>query len=608
MSKLLGGLKSCALSALLIVPTVYAGVSQQEAAQIGKQLTDVGAERAGNADGSIPAWAGGAVFRPEIRKETHADLESLRVKLVADIRVLVSDPKTVHDFLTKGQQIMDADPASTDKLVDIVHGMLSSDAGLKAEFDQSLAKHNLSVDSITEQIKSKKHRLDEYVDPIVEVVRMEAAKGPEMISRLVKMFDIGQVLQLLNLVKSPKSQALANDMMMQYMPPYVKGFLDYRVPGKSDAMLDNLKPLYVVTTSNLAQYSAHLSDGQKAMFATYPDYKMIVFPSVRNAFFPDAINKATAVNATKATLIGTDNVQGASLGFPFPIPKSGAEVMWNHKLRFRGSAAKRYNNQAIVKPDGTFKISKLVENVKFGYANLVEPKSDVMAYYLQEVISPPRLAGQITLVHEIAAGGGTRSAWLFSPGLGRIVRAPDVGFDNPMLGSDGQQFDDQVDVFNGALERYNWKLIGKREMLIPYNTWVINSPTFKYVDLIRPGHLNQDLLRYELHRVWVVEADLKEGMRHQFSKRVFYLDEDSWAIAAVDCYDNHGKLWKVQEAELITVPFIPTVSGVPETIYDLLGKSYFVTSMTNEDPITDFEVSYPDSFFEPSALRQKAKF
>ena len=141
------------------------------------------------------------------------------------------------------------------------------------------------------------------------------------------------------------------------------------------------------------------------MFELYDDYKMIVYPSVRTAFFPDEIYAATKKNATDATLEGTDAVKNAKLGFPFPIPKQGAEVIWNHKTKFRGSAVKRFNNQAIVAQDGDFKISKLVEDVKFKYANLNDQSDDsnkLIAYYLQEVVSPPRVAGQVTLVHETA--------------------------------------------------------------------------------------------------------------------------------------------------------------------------------------------------------------
>ena len=371
------------------------------------------------------------------------------------------------------------------------------------------------------------------------------------------------------------------------------------------------RPKFIITAANLAQHADKLTDGHKALFAKYPGYKMIVYPTMRTAFFPEAIYEATKANAVNATLSGTDIVEGARLGFPFPIPKSGAEVIWNHKLKFRGSAAKRYNNQAIVKPDGDYQITKLVEDVKFKYANLREQDDkgsiDILAYYLSEIVDPPRVAGQITLVHETAGSGETRSAWIYSPDLGRVNRAPDVSYDNPYIGTLGEQFTDQVDVFNGALDKYDWKLLGKREIYIPYNSYLINTPLIKYRDIIRPGHINQNLSRYELHRVWVVEATVRDGQRHQLAKRVFYVDEDSWSIAAVDGYDERGQLWKVQEAQLLTAPFVPTVTGVPELIYDLQSGRYFVTALVNEDKITDFQIEYKDRFFKPGTLQRKAR-
>ncbi|MGH8445751.1 MAG: DUF1329 domain-containing protein, partial [Solimonas sp.] len=214
----------------------------------------------------------------------------------------------------------------------------------------------------------------------------------------------------------------------------------------------------------------------------------------------------------------------------------------------------------------------------------------------------------ITLVHEtLDQATGGRLAWIFSPGLGRVNRAPDVGYDNPAVGTDNEQYNDQIDVFNGALDRYTWKLVGRKEMYIPYNSYQINSPKVKYADILRPHHINQDLSRYELHRVWVVDATLKPGMRHNFARRTFYIDEDSWAIAAEDCYDGRGQLWKVQEAHLLTVPFIPTTTGIPELIYDLQSTRYFATTLANEDAITDFEITFPDSYFDPANLKRKAR-
>ena len=161
-------------------------------------------------------------------------------------------------------------------------------------------------------------------------------------------------------------------------------------------------------------------------------------------------------------------------------------------------------------------------------------------------------------------------------------------------------------MFNGALDRYTWKLLGKKEMYIPYNSGQMNSPLLKYDDILGKGHINQDYARYELHRVWVVEATLRDGQRHQFKKRTFYVDEDSFSIAVVDCYDNRDQLWKLQEAHLTTFPFVPTTSGSPELIYDLQTGRYFATAMTNEDQISDFDVSYEDRMFLPQGLARVA--
>jgi hypothetical protein len=593
--------------------TAMASAPPDQAARLGKDLTEVGAERAGNKDGSVPAYVGKAAFSPEMLKITRAELENLRSRLVKDIQGMIGDPAVVSDVLVQAQAIMDAEPAKADKVIAVVKAMLSADPALKADFDKVLAgRGGKSVDGLIAEVQSRKTKLPQIKDDVVAVItEMKKRGGEAFMSRLVASFDIGRVLEIVNIVDDPKTRVQVNGLLMKYMPSYVKGFLDYKVPGNS-GVLDSIKPLYVITKANLSQYEKLLSEGHKALFKTYPDYKMIVFPSYRNAFFPDEIIKATVANASSATLTGTDEIKGAKLGFPFPIPQTGAEPLWNHKLKFRGSAVKRFNNQAIVKPDGTYKISKLIEDVKFKYANLKEPAEmqtgGLFAYYMQEVLSPPRAAGQVILVHETAGNPGlTRNAWIFSPGIARVNRAPDVGYDNPSIGSDGEQFNDQIDVFNGALDRYDWKLVGKKEILIPYNSWMLNSPTFKYKDIIRPGHINQDLARYELHRVWVVEASLRSGQRHRFGKRRFYLDEDSWAIAVVDCYDARGELWKVQEAHLLTIPFIPTVSGVPEAIYDLQSKRYFLTTLTNEDAISDFEVKYDDAIFTPSALQKMAR-
>ena len=371
------------------------------------------------------------------------------------------------------------------------------------------------------------------------------------------------------------------------------------------------EPKFVITKDNMDKYGDKLTEGHKALFKLYPDYKMKVYPTHRNVGYPDKVYKFTKQNATTSTLDGcNDCLRNAEFGFPFPIPKNGVEAMWNHRLRWRAEYVKRFNNQAIVQQSGDTQITKLEENVKFPYTLLsdservkVDDKDDIMIYYQSETLAPPRNAGQYLLAWEHV---GYRSAWLYNPGLRRVRRAPNVAYDNPYEGTDGQQFYDQVDMYNGAMDRYDFKLVGKKEMYVPYNNYAINNPKLKYEgDVLGKQHINQDLVRYELHRVWVVDSTLRDGTSHQFKRRTFYIDEDGWNVLAVDAYDNRDELWKFQEAESVTAPPQQVTGGVPEVIYDLQSGLYFVTALINEDKPNDFSVTYEDRYFSPQSLKRR---
>ncbi len=378
----------------------------------------------------------------------------------------------------------------------------------------------------------------------------------------------------------------------------------------SNPAISGESPILTIDKNNMAKYADKMTEGHKALMTRYADtYKMNVYKTHRTVAWPKEIYDATKKNATTAVLEGTDDIREAALGFPFPIPKTAAEVIWNHKTRWRGDAVTRYNNQAIVQANGSYQLTKLTEEVKFKYGSIKHPaplSENMNLLYLSEVIAPPRLAGQLLLVHEtMNQVTGPRQAWLYNPGLRRTRRAPNVAYDNPYEGTDGNQFNDQVDMYNGAMDRYNWTLLGKKEMYIPYNSYKIASDETKYEDMIRPKHINQDLARYELHRVWVVDANLREGTSHTFGRRTFYVDEDSWTIAAIDCYDKRGEMYKVQEAHLLYASNIQSAGGTPEIIYDLQSGRTFLTALANEDKPNDFSVSFDDNDFTPKALKKK---
>ena len=118
-------------------------------------------------------------------------------------------------------------------------------------------------------------------------------------------------------------------------------------------------------------------------------------------------------------------------------------------------------------------------------------------------------------------------------------------------GIDGLRVTDQYDGWNGTTERYDWKLLGKREMYVPYNAYKLTDKSLKAADVLHKNHVNPELMRYELHRVWAVEGTLKAGARHVFAKRTLFVDEDTWQVAVQDLYDSRGNLWRYQDGPTI---------------------------------------------------------
>lgn len=373
----------------------------------------------------------------------------------------------------------------------------------------------------------------------------------------------------------------------------------------------NEQPLFTITAQNVEQYKDKLTPGQLAMFKRYPDsYRMPVYPTHRSASLPAAVLEATKQNAVNTRMVeggnGLENFQTAN---PFPIPQNGLEVIWNHITRYRGGSVRRLVTQATPQPNGSYSLVYFQDEFVFRDALTdydSSKSSNVLFYFKQRVTAPSRLAGNVLLVHEtLDQVKEPRLAWLYNAGQRRVRRAPQVSYDGPGTAADGLRTSDNLDMYNGAPDRYDWKLEGKKEIYIPYNAYKLDSPSLKYSDIIKAGHINQDLTRYELHRVWHVTATLKSGERHIYAKRDFYIDEDTWQAALIDHYDGRGTLWRVAEAHAQYYYDKQVPWYTVETLYDLLSGRYLALGMKNEEKQAyDFNYKASGSDFTPAALRQ----
>lgn len=375
------------------------------------------------------------------------------------------------------------------------------------------------------------------------------------------------------------------------------------------------KVLFTIRASNYGEYVDKLTIAQQNMFKTYPDYFMNIYQTRRTAVYKPYIYKAALENAPRAkSFVAPDGQLGfknAVISWAFPIPKDGNEALLNQVTRPLQPWMDSWDNTVAVTSSGKYELSRISVQQHWRWSeptNTVEnfdPGVDSM-FYFQTIKAPVTRAGQVIVANDpVHFVDKFRNAWVYNPGQRRVKRAPQIVHDNPLTQSDGLATTDQKFGFNGPKDRFNWKLLGKREIYVPYNAYKLNAGDLKVEELITPeGRLNQDYARYELHRVWVVEGSLREGYRHDYAKRVYYLDEDSWWITLMDGYDRRDQIWRLQELHTLMWYDVGFIGSTLETVYDMKAKRMLAMLIDNEDDAPDFSIRLKQSYFSPASVRR----
>jgi hypothetical protein len=380
------------------------------------------------------------------------------------------------------------------------------------------------------------------------------------------------------------------------------------------------QPILTVDSSNMAQYSDRLTDGVKALMTKY-GFSIKVYPTHRTASAPQSVYDNIAQNLTRAQLdpggpnMGFKNAIG---GVPFPIPdtsnplSAGAQIIWNHNSRWAGYGYTATNWAYVVNDGGLVLASKNAITADYPYYNPATSLAtfDGIQYrYFDDVTGPANIVGTESLTYSTT--DGPTIAWELLNGQGRVRKAPEVSFDTPSSYTDGVSNYDEYFGFTGALLKYDWKYIEKKEMYIPYNNnaLVLADPHTAHL----AHFLNPDLVRWELHRVWVVEATLHPGERNVLARRKYYVDEDTWIIAHCDAWDANGNLYHINTCYNLLRPDLPGLILANNAVTNLQTGDYAtITGNWNEkvNPTLKFYDAIPqaNSVFDPESMAASAQY
>ncbi|MDX9698237.1 MAG: DUF1329 domain-containing protein [Rhodocyclaceae bacterium] len=347
---------------------------------------------------------------------------------------------------------------------------------------------------------------------------------------------------------------------------------------------DGEQPLLRIDASNMAEHKGKLSEGIQRLLQTRPGYYLNVYPSRRTASYTDEVLKQTVQNAGVCkTLDNGDAIdQACRGGMPFPIPKTGKEVMWNKLTAWQGVATQADNWSLLMTPNGTLVETSLSLSYRdFPYYNKSTTLPHVYARLRGDVEGPARQAGSATLYWDYlnaTAEGNSRSAWSYNPGQRRVRAAPNASYDTPQTSAGGMILSDEVYLFSGKMDRWDMKLVGKQEMYIPYNAFKIAGHQCDRKTAFQDkSYFNPECERWELHRVWVVDATLKDGQRHVHSKRRYYLDEDAYISGIYEAWDQGGSLERLGISHSFPIPERQVSIQSITAFYDFNKAGYFVS-------------------------------
>jgi hypothetical protein len=383
-----------------------------------------------------------------------------------------------------------------------------------------------------------------------------------------------------------------------YKPKDGKSGAPYVDPFAAD------KPVAQINAANMAQHADKLDAAQQHLLKTFPTYRIDVYPTRRTACYPNWVYENTAKRAMAPKLVGeAPGLEGAHAQVPFPIPKTGYEVMWNFVTVFHPVYYMGNFETTLADANGSKTlVTRSTVRYRWPYWDNSKTESDEMTTLLNFNEAPSSKNGSMDMRAQwLRMDQKEPRAWSYTTGQRRVRLAPEFTYDTVAPQYGGLLVFDEINGFDGKMDRFDFKLVGKKEMYIPYNVYKYLASTPD--EVMKANHPNPDLMRWELHRVWVVEATRKPSARHVYSKKVFYVDEDSWLVVNYNSFDNAGKLYRSSLFPIFQQYEVPMATTHNNIGFDHIRGGWYLGAFPVPGTSGWRKVdSIPDSYFSPDSM------
>ncbi len=371
---------------------------------------------------------------------------------------------------------------------------------------------------------------------------------------MIKTFTKG--LALVAMVSSAAALAASPEDVDNSFYPYRNGVPTY----------EGMAVGTVISSANVAQFEEVLDPA--------------LFEQISNGWLEIKVGETTSfdlhpnyVEATRKSIgqvsLGAElgQINGFVAGRPFPEepdgddPRAGEKLAWNYKYGYNwGDNAAiypfywKYRDLESAKVERTLKFNFHFLNYKHRvnqdpvpeFAN--NPGNLFRAIYVQ-VLQPFDVKNTQLLIHRNADDTVRDNTWLYLGFQRRVRRLASGQITDSFLGADIMIED--FEGYNGRISDMNWSYKGTQNILLPFynhnemalaTDMPVESDGYQFVDYGGKGACFPKIT-WQLRKVYVLEADPIDD-NHPISKRVHYVDAQTFTLPRTLIYDRKGDLWK----------------------------------------------------------------